>query len=153
MKGKSPREGRGSSAVLLTFQGKVLPEKVMLGYMCFTVKAYERPPLRCFKCQRFGHVAAVCRGKRRCGKCEEDHDFKDCKGHVKFCNCGGSHKAGFRGCPHTEKAELVQKVRNENQISYAEALRRIQGADNSNQAVRQERANAPSDSPRRLHNY
>lgn len=51
--------------------------------------------------------------------------------------------AGFRGCPHRERAELVQKIRNKNQISYIEALRRIQGADNSNQAARQEREQMP----------
>ncbi len=95
----------------------------MLGYLCFRVKKYERPPLRCFNCQRFGHVAAACKGKRRCGKCSEDHDFKECKNQIKCCNCGGTHVAAYRGCPVHAKADVVQKMRDENKISYAEAVR------------------------------
>lgn len=125
--GKKQRDdGRESSAVMLTFMEETLPEKVMLGYLCFRVKKYERPPLRCFNCQRFGHVAVACKGKRRCGKCSEDHDFKECKSQIKCCNCGGSHVAAFRGCPVHAKAEAVQKMRDENKLSYAEALKRIE---------------------------
>ena len=53
--------GRGTTPVLLTFKDDVVPKRVMLGYMSYPVREYERPPLRCFKCQRYGHVAAVCR--------------------------------------------------------------------------------------------
>lgn len=38
--------------------------------MSFRVPAYEPPALRRFTCQRYGHVATVCRGKQRCGRCE-----------------------------------------------------------------------------------
>lgn len=43
--------------VLLTFKDDELQRKVMLGYMSYSVKEYERPRLRCFECQKCGHVA------------------------------------------------------------------------------------------------
>ncbi|XP_037536589.1 cyclin-H [Nematolebias whitei] len=37
------------------------------------IMPYIPPPLRCYKCQRYGHIAAVCKGKQRCAKCGADH--------------------------------------------------------------------------------
>lgn len=45
-----------SKSLLLEFREKNLPERVMVGFISFTVREYIPPPLRCFKCQRFGHV-------------------------------------------------------------------------------------------------
>ena len=59
-----------SLSVMITFEEKELPDKVFIGFMCY-VKLYIPPPLRSYKCQRFGHVAAVCKGKMRCSKCGE----------------------------------------------------------------------------------
>ena len=36
-------------------------------------KQYITMPLRCFKCNRFGHIAEKCRGKKRCAKCGREH--------------------------------------------------------------------------------
>lgn len=43
--------------------------------------------------------------------------------------------AAFKGCPSHEKVMVVQKVRDENKVSYAEAVRRIEGASGSGQAT------------------
>ncbi len=58
-----------SLLVMINFYQKKLLEKVYIGFMCYDVRLYIPPPLRGFKCQRFGHIAAVCKGKQRCGKC------------------------------------------------------------------------------------
>jgi len=125
--------GRGTIPILLSFKDNVLPKRVMLGFMSYPVKEYERPPLRCFKCQRYGHVAAVCNGKRRCRRCSEEHDGKECTGPVKCCNCGGEHPASFRGCHNYVKAENVERIKKERKISYAEAVRRVEKNDGENQ--------------------
>lgn len=91
--------------------------------MSFQVRSYIPPPLRCFKCHRFGHVAAICRGKRRCGKCEgEDHEYGQCQEgvSVKCCNCGVSH-AAYNGCQAHKRVAEVQRVKVEEKITYAEA--------------------------------
>ena len=67
---------RGTSPVLLIFKDDVVPKRIMLGYVSYPVRGYERPLLRCFKCQRYGHVAAVCRAKQRCRRCSKEHDGK-----------------------------------------------------------------------------
>ena len=33
--------------------------------------------VRCFKCQKFGHISAKCQSAEKCGHCSENHLFKD----------------------------------------------------------------------------
>ena len=57
-----------SLSVLLS---QSLPDKVMLVYISY--------PLCFFRCNIYGHVAAVCRTKiPRCGKCAGGHGIEDC---------------------------------------------------------------------------
>ena len=126
---KTNRDGikSDSLSVLITFEGEKLPEKVYLGYMCYDVRAYVPPPLRCFKCQKFGHIAAVCKGKKRCSRCGGEHDYGECEegAKVKCCNCGGEHSAAYGGCEASKKAQEVQKVKVVQGISYAEAVKKV----------------------------
>ena len=82
-----------SPSVFLEFKDEVLPGKVMVRYMSFNVRAYVPPPLRCFKCQRYGHTASVCKGKQICGRCGREQAYGACWSNstVKCCNCGGNH--------------------------------------------------------------
>ena len=120
--------GNPSAPVLITFAGDNLPIRVFLGCLSFQVRKYERPPIRCYKCQRFGHFAASCRGNQRCTKCGGEHDVLKCEvTKPKCCNCGDDHMASFRGCPQFKKAKHVQDVKEQNKITYAEALKRVNG--------------------------
>lgn len=131
---KTMRDGerKDSTAVLVSFKEDALPQRVSLGFIVFPVKPYDRPPLRCFKCQRFGHIAAVCRGAQRCGKCGGQHDRRDCaSSELKCCNCGGNHMAGFRGCVHAVRAQQVEYIRSHENVSYAEAVKRMKESSGS----------------------
>ena len=126
---KTREGGNPNAPVIITFEGRTLPARVYIGCLSFVVKEYKRPPLRCFKCQRYGHMAASCRGSRRCAKCGGDHDIQGCEAEqaaLKCCNCGGSHLASSRECSHFVKAKQVQDVKKEHKISYAEALKRVE---------------------------
>ena len=128
---EAKRFKKEGTAVLLTFRKEVttLPTRVYLGYMSFRVKEYSRPPMRCYKCQRYGHAAAACRGDRRCGKCGGNHEFAECSAtEAKCCNCGGNHITSFRGCEHHVRATEVEKVRAGGEMSYAEAVRKVEAA-------------------------
>lgn len=74
---------------MMTFEEEKLPERVFLGYMSYYVREYTPKPLRCYNCQRFGHTAPNCRGKRRCSRCGEDHEYMQCKKETQpnCCNC------------------------------------------------------------------
>lgn len=71
-------------------------------------------------------VAAVCRGKQRCGKCGgEDHEYGKCNEgtKIKCCNCGGEHSAAYKGCEAHKRAAEVQRIRVEGKLTYAEAIK------------------------------
>ena len=98
-----------------------------MGYISYLVRQYIPPPIRCYKCQRFGHVAVQCRGKHRCAKCGGEHEYGKCgdKAVLKCCNCGGDHSAAYGGCEKQKEARELQKFKITNKVSYAEALKEI----------------------------
>ncbi|GBL82594.1 hypothetical protein AVEN_263680-1 [Araneus ventricosus] len=68
------RDGRliPTQHVVLTFQTPVLPKSIKAGYINCKLRPYIPNPLRCFKCQRYGHSQQSCRGTDLvCGKCAE----------------------------------------------------------------------------------
>ena len=57
------------------------PKELKMGYCLERVEQYVPAPLRCFKCQKFGHHREACRGRQTCSKCGEkdpDHAEEDC---------------------------------------------------------------------------
>ncbi|XP_060788757.1 uncharacterized protein LOC132893628 [Neoarius graeffei] len=122
-----------SQTVLLTFESESIPRRIEIGYLSFQVKPYIRPPLRCFNCHTYGHVAAVCRKKRKCGKCGGDHNYEDCASALCCPNCGEAHSAGFKGCRFYANAVEVQKIRTYERVSYAEAVKRVGHANRPSQ--------------------
>lgn len=119
---------KNSLLVLLQFQGEVLPDKVKIGFLSFSVRPYILPPLQCFKCQRYGHIAAVCKGKQRCAKCGGEHRYDECEMDVqmKCCNCGGQHNVAYGECMVWKQASEIQKVKTIKNITCAEAAKCVQ---------------------------
>lgn len=116
-----------STTILLSFSDPCLPQRVMIGFVSYPVRQYVPDPLRCFKCQRLGHVAAVCKWKRRCCRCGGDHDYGKCGEGVapKCCNCGGAHSAAYKGCVIQQQEQEVQKFKVAKGVSYAEAVQQV----------------------------
>ena len=81
-----------STTVLLHFQSEP-PSEVRIGYLLYKIRPYIPKPLRCFKCNRFGHVAYHCKIKERCSKCGE------------------------------QQVEHVLKIKTSRNVSYAEAVK------------------------------
>jgi hypothetical protein len=66
--------------IILTFSAPTLPPHIHAGYLHCPVRPYIPNPLRCFKCQRFGHSKLSCRGSTTCARCAEvGHDSDNCK--------------------------------------------------------------------------
>ena len=73
-------ETEESLSALLSFDIEYLPDKVMLGCISYPVQAFIPNTLRRYRCQAYGHVAAVCmREVPRCEKCAEGHVAAVCR--------------------------------------------------------------------------
>ncbi|MES9881570.1 MAG: hypothetical protein ABW185_11875 [Sedimenticola sp.] len=108
--------------VILTFNTPDLPTSIKAGYLRITVEVYVPNPLRCFRCQRFGHHKDNCKTKAVCASCgEDDHGDAACSKPVHCVNCQGDHDAYSRDCPTWKKEKEVQKIRVTESISFPEA--------------------------------
>ena len=68
--------------------------------------------MRCFTCQEYGHVADLCKGKRRCARCGGDHGYGKCGTGVKpkCCNCGGEASVAYWGCEAMKRGITGQQI-------------------------------------------
>ncbi|XP_055941879.1 uncharacterized protein LOC129971926 [Argiope bruennichi] len=110
--------------VILTFSSPELPKFIRAGYIQSKVKPYIPNPLRCFKCQRFGHSQGTCRGSRRCAKCSaDDHETSVCSSQTFKClNCSGSHPAYSRDCPKWKMEKEIQNRTPKPGLTYSAAI-------------------------------
>ncbi|XP_023232259.1 uncharacterized protein LOC111632122 [Centruroides sculpturatus] len=84
---------------IFTFGKPSLPFFVTAGYLRCSVRPYIPNPLRCFKCQRFGHTQTSCRGKSLCAQCGiEGHQSSECTSTPRCLNCNDAHFAYSRKC-------------------------------------------------------
>ncbi|GBN23782.1 hypothetical protein AVEN_104392-1 [Araneus ventricosus] len=109
--------------VILTFNTTKLPSTVKAGYIYCKTRLYIPNPIRCFKCQRFGHSKTACCGRQTCCKCASvDHPTSDCQSAELLCaNCKQPHCADSKDCPQWEKEKKIQVVRTKQNLSYYEA--------------------------------
>ena len=87
---KKGREKTEISTYILTFNQLHIPKEVTVGYCIKRVKQYFPDPLRCFKCQKYGHYREACRGRHTCVKCDEkgpNHMGEDCLKEIKCLQC------------------------------------------------------------------
>ena len=66
-----------------------------------SVERREIKKKRCFRCQRFGHLAWSCKETPRCGHCAGQHERQRCPSGVRArcLDCSGEHATGDRQCP------------------------------------------------------
>ncbi|GBM15379.1 hypothetical protein AVEN_270891-1, partial [Araneus ventricosus] len=108
--------------LILTFSKPRLPQHVMVGYIRCPVRPYIPNPLRCYKCQRFGHSKPNCRGTLTCARCAvAGHESNDCTAKEKCINCKGDHPSFSRSCPSWKMEKEVVTLKFKNNISYPEA--------------------------------
>ena len=110
----------------ITYNFHTILSSIRMGLYNAKVSPYVPNPMRCFKCQKFGHGKDQCKGKLRCFKCsEEDHEGFDCNNNPMCSNCGQPHMASSKDCQYFLK-EKEKKNR-----SYHEARRFISAANDS----------------------
>ena len=70
------RDGQRKPTVtfILTFQSQTLPKYIRVGYSRVVVSQFIPNPVRCYKCQKFGHTKFNCRKNDVCNQCgQKDH--------------------------------------------------------------------------------
>ena len=93
---------------VLTFDTPTLPQYVKVAYHRLEVRPYIRKPLRCFKCQRFGHPGKYCRNKEVCIQCGTAETHTDCKKEPWCPNCRATgHTAASKDCPTFKKEKVI----------------------------------------------
>jgi len=119
---KSGSERRITNTVILTFNTPQPPQHVTAGYLRIPVAAYVPNPLRCYKCQKFGHGRLHCKQQQICARCgETGHDDSECQRAEHCVNCDGDHAASSKSCPKWKQEQRVQQIRAEQNVSFIEA--------------------------------
>ena len=96
---------------ILTFNRTELPRLIKItDWHHEIVNLYIPPPLKCMKCQRFGHLKKWCRREEEiCAKCgDAGHTSRSCQNETSCVNCNGDHSAMDRQCPvYILRSEIV----------------------------------------------
>ncbi|KAF0309992.1 Nucleic-acid-binding protein from mobile element jockey [Amphibalanus amphitrite] len=112
--------------IILTFDSTDLPSEIRVGYVKVRVRPFVPAPMRCFRCQRFGHTKDNCRGRPTCSKCaSQDHTDETCDSETPQCvNCGEGqtpHSAYDRSCPAYVKEKEIMTIKATRNLSFKEA--------------------------------
>ncbi|GFX60465.1 uncharacterized protein TNCV_1181841 [Trichonephila clavipes] len=108
------------------FNSPKLPNKIKAGYLNCKIRPYIPNPLRCFKCQRFGHSQTSCRGQLTCSRCASvGHSSTDCTLELKCVNCTQSHPSDSKLCQKWKLEKHIQEIKLNKDLSYFEALKLI----------------------------
>lgn len=120
---------KATNTYILTFETTELPRSIKVGYLNVKVAQYIPSPLRCFRCQRYGHGSNRCTREERCSKCAGSHCVDTCTVTELCCaNCteDKDHAASDKKCPAYIKEQLVQKIKHTENISFPEARKRLE---------------------------
>jgi len=81
--------------------GKLMSTKLVINNKtCVIEKERSVKVIRCFHCQRFGHIARNCKNCVKCEFCAESHQiYETCLRDVCCANCSGHHPASSSQCP------------------------------------------------------
>ncbi|CAH2002655.1 unnamed protein product [Acanthoscelides obtectus] len=80
--------------------------------------------IRCFNCQALGHTAGNCQKEKICPCGNPPHEGP-CPEPKKCVNCEGPHSAAYMNCPKLKAEAAIQKVKVMENITYAEAKRKV----------------------------
>ena len=121
------RRGVDLELVKIVFEGKSLPRKISWNNLIFNVRPFIHEPVRCFKCQNFGHGANSCNNKIVCPFCQNPHTLAECPKkknedfRPKCLHCKLEHLTGSRACEFFRQASIIENKRRKNEVSYEES--------------------------------
>ena len=110
-----------TNTYILEFNNPNLPTAVKVAWLNIEVEEYVPNPLRCFKCQLYGHHKDRCARPAVCGNCGQIHSENPCP-NPSFCiHCKEPHPASDRNCSTWKTEKEILAVRNRLKIPHPEA--------------------------------
>lgn len=111
-----------TNTIFLTFNSPKIPSAIQVGYLNVKVEPYIPNPIRCFSCQKFGHLSKNCQKPPVCANCgSTEHSFEFCAQPSKCLNCEGTHPSSSKQCPKWINEKNIQKTKVTMNIPYHEA--------------------------------
>jgi hypothetical protein len=119
-----------TGVVIIAFSEKNLPENVNVGLAKCKVYPYIPLPVRCTKCQKYGHKAVRCKATAPiCAKCSKAHATAECTAtgpsELKCTNCGQPHSSAYRGCRRYQQVSKTLTVSAKQNLTYSEAAKKL----------------------------
>jgi hypothetical protein len=133
------REGKKvpTNTLVLTFNSSLPPKSIKVGYEHVIISQYIPNPLRCNKCQKFGHHFSRCnlRTDQICPHCGQSGHTSNqqtpCQNKAKCANCHGSHPAYDIKCPRWTLEKAILHSKYTLNISFPEARKRHEQTSSS----------------------
>ena len=154
---KTTKIRENSNTVCITFDSKILPQFVHIGFIRYPVSPYYPSPMRCYRCQLFGHTLGRCpaSNEMKCAKCAcAGHDDKACTvsdpSLYKCVNCDLAHPSWSKDCKKYIKEKDVCIYRVQHDVSYYEARTAIFGSAKDKRSYADVSASTVSDSAAKL---
>ena len=117
-----------TNTYIMQFDRPTIPKEIKIGYNIEKVEPFIPNPLRCFKCQKFGHHEDACNGRAVCGRCgrrDPDHTANECRLDCRCANCGEDHPAYARACKTWKKEKEIMAIKHTKNISFPEARKMV----------------------------
>lgn len=114
-----------TNSFIVTFNASELPEKVKAAFHSLPVRAYIPRPMRCYRCQYFGHSGKSCTRDEVCSNCcVQGHKSVDCTNKTLCRNCNSTqHPSWSNTCPVFSREQEIQRIRTVRKLPYYEARR------------------------------
>jgi hypothetical protein len=115
-----------TNTIFLTFNSPKLPTAVQVGYLNVKIDPYIPNPIRCFSCQKFGHLSKNCQKPPACANCGSiEHNYNSCNQPPKCLNCNQEHPSSSKKCEKWILEKEIQKTKVTLNIPYHEAKAKI----------------------------
>ncbi len=122
-----------TNTYLFSFSTPNPPTSLKAGYCSLKVDTFIPNPLRCFKCQRYGHGVTTCTRPVTCAHCgEQTHTTDDCDNEFKKCtNCLENHPSYSKDCPIWKQQMEINRLKFSRNISFSDARKLVQSQEST----------------------
>jgi hypothetical protein len=108
------------------FEVLSLPAPIYVWYERESIRPYIPNPMRCYRCQKFGHTQQRCASNLVCGHCGENGHSEDPCPNPPHCeNCSGAHASADRRCPAFLDERAIQELRAKGGLSFLDARKKF----------------------------